>query len=246
MSFIDEFDPISLILVAHNEALTIEREILSLHRTIVSKISGSEFVVAEDGSTDGTTEIIKGLAEGTGIIHLGSKKRRGYAKALLEAVRSARSEYIFFSDSGLKYDPEDFWKLYRVRKKYDLIVGRRVNRQDQPYRKFLTYSYNLFVRIFFGLRNVCDADGGFRLFNRRVVEKVFEKELTFDQLIGSEVVVRSILGGLRYCEIPVSYSRRMGVSRGLPPKKIPRVIFQVLKDMKRLKHELMETPKVRA
>lgn len=232
-------DPISLILVAHNEALTVEREITSLQDEIVRRIPRSEFIVAEDGSTDGTTQIVKRLAKELGVIHLSSEKRRGYRNAFLEAVSSAKNDYIFFCDSGLKYDAKDFWKLYDERLKYDLIVGRRTNRQDQAYRRLLTYAYNLLLRAIFCLKDVQDADGGFRLFNGRVVESILKKRLEFDQLIGSEIVIRANRAGLRYREVPVAYFRRIGTSRGLPATKIPRVIVNVLNDLRLLRSELL-------
>jgi len=235
---LSRLDSVSLILIAHNEASSIQQETTSLSREIVSRIPGSEFIVAEDGSTDGTTQILKRLVRQLGIVHLSSERRRGYRNALLDAVSSAKNEYIFFCDSGLKYDARDFWKLYDERYKYDLIVGRRTNRQDQAYRRFLTYSYNLILRIFFSLKDVHDADCGFRLFNRNVVDNVFKKRLEFQHLIGSEVVIRANFARLRYHEVPVGYFRRIGVSRGLPPKKIPRVIVEVLKSIRSLRGEL--------
>ena len=230
-----EYEPISLVIIAHNEAQTIEKEILSLYHKIVMRIPGSEFIVAEDGSTDGTREIIRRLVREISLIHLSSRARRGYAKALVQAVCSARNEYVFLTDSGLKYDPEDFWKLHRERKSYELIVGRRTKRRDQVYRRFLTHAYNLFLRTYLGLPNVHDADAGFRLFGRSVMEKVFKRGLFFDQLICSEITARTILAGLRYCEVDVSYHSREGVSRGLPPRKIPMVVVGTLCNVRRLK-----------
>jgi glycosyltransferase involved in cell wall biosynthesis len=99
-------------MVAFNEAETIEAEVLSFHRAIVARLPGSEFIVAEDGSRDRTPQILKALAARIGIIHLTSAERKGYKRALLDAVLAARNPYIFFSDSGGKHNPEEFWKLY--------------------------------------------------------------------------------------------------------------------------------------
>jgi len=232
------YEPVSLIFLAYNEAGTIEKEILSFHEKIIAKIPGSEFIVAEDGSTDGTTKIIQRLVREKGIIHMTSKERKGYIKALVDAVLAAKNEYIFFSDTGLKNDPEDFWKIYEHRKEYDLIVGRKTNRQDQFYRKFLTYAYNMFLRLYFNLGSVYDSDCGFRLFNGRVVNEVFKKKIIFTDLVGSEIVIRSIFKGLKYHEVPISYFRREGSSRGLPLKKIPSVILKLKKNLVMLKKEI--------
>ena len=98
-----DIDPVTAIMLAHNEAATIERELTEFYEKVVSKIPGSEFIVAEDGSVDGTSEIIQKLSEKYGIYHLTSKERKGYSKALISAVLAAKNDYIFFFYSHYKY-----------------------------------------------------------------------------------------------------------------------------------------------
>jgi len=233
-----ENKPITLILLAYNEAETIEKEILLYIEKIVSKLPGSEFIVSEDGSTDGTSEILQSLAARKSIIHLSSKIRKGYKTALIDAVLSAKNEYVFFSDTGLKHNPDDFWKLYKLKDDNDLVVGRKINRKDQIYRRILTYCYNIFLRIFFGIKNIYDADSGFKLFNAKLIDKVFRKELIFTDLISSEIAIRTIFYGLNYVEVPVEYAGRKGESRGLPLKRIFKVVVKILSDNLKLKKEL--------
>jgi glycosyltransferase involved in cell wall biosynthesis len=235
-------DPVSVIMVAFNEAETIEAEVLSFHRAIVERLPGSEFIVAEDGSRDRTPQILKELVARIGINHLTGTERKGYKRALLDAVLAARNPYIFFSDSGGKHDPEEFWKLYALRKDYDLLVGRKTDRQDQLYRQWLTWSYNFAMRTYFGFPEIRDADSGFRLFNRAVVDRVFRQELICRNLIASEIALRTIASGLRYGEVEVSYNMRAGTSRGLPPGKIPAVIVDALRSMVTLKTEFRGYP----
>ena len=235
-------DPVSLIMVAFNEAETIEAEVLSFHRTIVERLPGSEFIVAEDGSRDRTPQILKELAARVGIVHLTSTERKGYKRALLDAVFAARNPYIFFSDSGGKHNPEEFWKLYALRKDYDLVVGRKADRKDQIYRRLLTWTYNLAMRTYFGFPEIRDADSGFRLFNRAVVDGVLRRHLICRNLIASEIALRTIASGLKYGEVEVSYNLRTGTSRGLPPSKIPAVALSALRSMATLKAEFRGCP----
>ncbi len=231
-------DPISLIFLAFNEASTIEEEILSYHDKIISKLPGSEFIVAEDGSTDGTTEIIKKLVKEKGIVHLTSEERKGYKKALIDSVTFAKHNLVFLSDTGLKHDPEDFWDIYPLRNECDMIVGKKTNRQDQFYRKLFTFGYNFVIRKYFGVKNVFDCDSGFRLFNKKVVNQVYNSnKLFFKELPSSEITLRTIFSGLIYNEVPVAYFQREGESRGLPTNKLPRVILDSLKNLKKLKRE---------
>ena len=230
-------DPVSVVMVAFNEAQTIEAEVLRFHDAIVGRLAGSEFIVAEDGSTDGTSEILQDLARRIGIRHLTGTERKGYKRAFLDAIFSARNPYVFFSDSGGKHDPEEFWKLYPLRAECDLIVGRKTGRKDQLYRQLLTWSYNFALRQYFGFEEIRDADSGFRLFNRAVIDQVLRGKLTYRNLVASEIVLRTIRSGLRYREVEVSYDMRQGQSRGLPLAKLPTVIIGALRAMVDLKSE---------
>lgn len=234
----NQFESISLILLAYNEAATIEKEIDEFHTHILDKISGSECIVAEDGSTDGTSTILQRLASEGKIIHLHSTQRRGYKTALIDALRTAHHPYIFFSDTGYKHHPQDFWKLYALRHEYDVIVGKKITRHDPFYRHILTYGYNLFLRTYFRIPGVYDADSGFRLLNKNVRDVLVNMNLLFKDLVASEMILRLIAKGFSYHEVPIGYRGRKGVSRGLPPKKILKVIYRTLRTAPILKHEL--------
>ena len=239
----DPLDPISIILMAFNEASTIEKEVRNFHAAIISKLPGSEFIVAEDGSTDGTSQILQTLHREGIITHLTSPERKGYQRALLDAITSSKKEYIFFSDTGLKHDPDDFWTLYPLRRRYDMIVGRKTNRKDQLYRRFFTWSYNFVVRQYFAVDHVFDCDSGFKFFNRVVAQTVYgSNKLFFKGFPNSEVVLRTIHSGLTYYEVPISYSQRSGTSRGLPPQRIPKEVWRVIRNLRRLKSEFQQIP----
>ncbi len=233
---IPEADRVSLILLSYNEAQTIEREALGFLRCVVDRLPGSELIVAEDGSTDGTTEILRSLCASTrGLVHLHADRRKGYARSLMDAVSHASNPCIFYSDTGFKFCPADFWKVYERRREFDLVTGRRVGRTDQCYRRVLTYGYNLLLRLIFR-GDTRDADSGFKLFNRRVVEQVFPR-LGFKDLVGSELVLRTIRAGLRYGEVAVDYQPRRDESRGLPLRRIPRTMASALSNLFALKRE---------
>jgi glycosyltransferase involved in cell wall biosynthesis len=231
--------PVSVVLLAYNEANTIANEILNIHNEIISKIPGSEIIVGEDGSTDGTSSILNGLENSGLIVHSTSKSRKGYKKALEDALRISKNDLIFFSDTGNKYDLKDFWKLYQERSSYDLIVGHKYPRHDQYYRRILTYSYNAFIRFIFQISNIRDSDSGFRLFNSNVKFGIYLSNLNFfTSLYNSEIVIRAVKGGLKYTEVPISYFQREGVSRGIPPRKIFSVIISSLINLIKLKLEV--------
>ena len=223
----------------YNEGETIEQEIRTTHKVILLRIPGSELIVAEDGSTDGTKKIISNLVDELGIIHSTSKKRKGYAKALKDAFIMAKCPYIFFTDTGNKHNTEDFWKLYSSRKDNGLVVGIKTNRTDQWYRKFLTWAYNLILSYYFKIK-LTDADAGFRLYKLEAAQKVFHENWINRDLINSEITLRIKYSGYSIKEVPIFYRQRKGESRGLPLKKMPGATYRVLRNFRQLRRTLSD------
>jgi len=240
----DAQTPVSVIVNVYNEADTIERELREIHTEIIDRLPGSECIVAEDGSTDGTKEILARLVADLGIIHSTSPERKGYARAFRDAVALAVNPYVFFSDTGGKQDFLEFWKLYEQCPYYGVVSGIRSGRTDQLYRRILTWTYNFLLRKYFRVR-IRDADAGFRIYRAEVIRKIANETWINKHLITSELALRAIYSGFEIKEVPVTYRQRAGTSRGLPPTKIPRVIFSVLRNSARLKRTLT-APEYRA
>jgi glycosyltransferase involved in cell wall biosynthesis len=227
-------DPISAIIIVYNEAATIEDEILNIQNKILSKLPGSELIIAEDGSTDGTKEIIAKYVRDYGVIHSTGSERKGYAKALKDAMKIAKNSYIFFSDTGDKFEFDDFWELYAMLGKYSLVIGVRSKRTDRLYRRFLTQAYNLALKKYFHVY-LEDADSGFRIYSRQLLRRLFAEEWVNSSLIGSELALRTIFGGDTVGYVPVAYKQRPGRSRALPPQRILKTVISVLSNMPKLK-----------
>jgi glycosyltransferase involved in cell wall biosynthesis len=226
----------SLILLAHNEARTIEEEVRALN-AVVAAIPDSEFIVAEDGSADGTREVLERLAPELNFRLIGGRERKGYSKAVIDAVLAARGSVVCVCDGGLKHAPADILKLYELRDRFDLVIGRKTKREDQLYRRLLTWGMNLALRLYFRVP-VHDADSGLRQYGPRVIVEVILGNLFFRGFPSAEITLRAIRRGLRYAEVPVSYRLRAGESRGLPPRRIVPEVRRLVTNMRRLKREL--------
>lgn len=230
------YEPVSLILIAHNEVETIEKDVTDYYRVVVEKLPGSELIVTEDGSTDGTSELLREIASRLPIKLIQSADRKGYISALLDAIELSSQEWILFSDTGGKFSPDDFWRLQERRSDFDLIIGVKVERGDQVYRQVMTRAFNLVIRLYFKVP-VRDIDSGLRLFRRDLIVKAISTPLLLKDMIATELTLRMLAFGARLKEVPVVYSARHGKSRGMPAKKIPRVIVHVLSLFPRLKKE---------
>jgi glycosyltransferase involved in cell wall biosynthesis len=232
-----ELDPVSVIINVYNEAETIEGEVRAIHSEIIRKLPGSELIVAEDGSTDGTKDILRRLEAELGIVHSTGPERKGYARAFRDAVALAQCPYVFFSDTGGKHDFRDFWKLYEHRRQYGLVIGVRAQRTDQLYRRLLTWAYNFLLRRCFRVE-LRDADAGFRIYRADAIRRIASQPWVNEDLIASELALRAVYSGFSVKEVAVTYFQRASRSRGLPPAKIPAVILRVVRNMARLKRAL--------
>lgn len=229
--------PISLIILVHQEAEVIEQVVKDFYEKVVSKIPGSEFIVCEDGSTDGTKEILRRIEKKYNLtLHIG-KEKRGYTQAMKESFRLAKNDIIFFSDSDGQHDPNDFWKMYELMENNDMVVGWKKDRKDGILRQILTNGYNKIIGMYFGV-GLHDIDCGFRLMNRRVSNFLLGQDWHLKHCISSELTIKAIKAGARVTEIPVKhFAREFGDSRGLPLKKLPNIVYTILKTFKKIKHD---------
>ena len=91
---------ISIVLPVHNELLNL-RFLIESWNSELKKISSIEyeFVIVEDGSTDGAKELIEELEKNFPIINLSSEKKRGYSQAVLDGIKASNEDYILCTDS---------------------------------------------------------------------------------------------------------------------------------------------------
>ena len=231
--------PISVVLLAFNEAEVIESVVRDFHTKLVAEIPGSELIVAEDGSTDATPEILGRLVQEIPELRLErQQERRGYVNAFKTAMGFAQNELIVFCDSSGKHDPDDIWKMYPLMAENELVMGYKVKRADPFYRIVLTKVFNFLVNLYFGV-NFRDIDCPLRIYSREAFQDVTAQEWKEKALINFELTLRFKFRGYRIAQVPVSHrAREFGESRGLPLKKIPTVIKNVLKGFSNLKKEI--------
>lgn len=224
---------LSVVLPAYNEEETIRKVVIEYFQEIVTKLP-SEFVVAEDGSVDRTPEILSSLAKELPISLFSDPRRKGYAKGVGDALKKCEQEWIFFSDSDGQYSPSDFWKLWENRHGYDMIIGRKVHRNEGIHRTILSKGFHGLFNQLFRL-NLRDADCGFRLIRREVIQSIVEKTKILRFSFWAEFTIRACLEGFRIREIPINHaSRQNGGTRIYAPSKIPIIVLNQLKNLARL------------
>ncbi|GAG22727.1 unnamed protein product, partial [marine sediment metagenome] len=227
---------ISVVFPVFNEEDVIETTIKNYFNELKGKIE-FEMIVAEDGSTDNTKKIIKKLEKKFPIKAYMSNKRKGYQKAVIDALKHPKNEWIFLVDSDYQFNPKDFWKLLPHINKYDIILGIKAKRKDPLYRIILSKGFNFLLRLFFKVPYV-DMDTGFRLINKKVLDETMD-QIHCLKYFTSELVIRSHFKNFKIKEIPVThYKRKIGSTNIFSIKSIPRVVLEEMKGLFKLHKEL--------
>jgi len=230
---------LSIILPVYNEAKTIEKVIVDFNDKVVKKFKGkSELVVAEDGSTDGTKEVLKKLNKKINFRLVSGKERKGYTRAVKDALMLAQGKYIFLSDTGGGHEPADFFKLFKYVDRYDIVSGYKKQRQDPLYRIILSRVYNLYVSLLF-LHRFYDVDSGFKIYKKKVVQDVLPNVRVLKECVSTELLLRSYSRGYKIKEVPVlHYKRDTSEARTFTYKKLSKIVMNLIIDMLRLRMKI--------
>ncbi len=173
----------------------------------------SEVIVVDNASTDRTAEAAQ--AAGARVVR---ETRRGYGSACLRGIAELPPEVecVVFLDADFSDHPEEMATLVEPieRGEADLVVGSRLLGLREP-GALLPQAYFgnrlacFLIRLFWGFRYT-DL-GPFRAVRRTALERLEMKDRNFGWTV--EMQVRAIQEGLRIAERPVSYRRRVGVSK---------------------------------
>lgn len=229
--------PISVVIPVYNEVDVIEGVVRDFYEKVVSKLEVAEFIIAEDGSTDGTKDVLKKLAEELPITLVMGDERKGYTKAVKDALKLPKYDIIFFSDSDGQQEPNDFWDMIKEIEENDIVVGYKHPRKDPLPRVLLSKVYQKVNKALFKI-DLHDINCGYRLIKKDVLDSVLDEVHLLPNFVSSEIILRAYLKGFRIKEVPVThYKREFGGSRGLPATKIPQEVIKLLKGLFQLKKE---------
>lgn len=201
---------ISAVVPALDEALSIERVVNGLRAQPL--LASGEAIVVDNGSTDGTGEIAR--RAGARVVR---EERRGYGYACLAGVLAAEeAKIVVLLDGDAADDPHDLPRVLAplLEGEAELVVGSRAlgtrDRGSMTWQQiFGNKLASLMMRTIYGVR-VTDV-GPFRAIRREDLLALDMREMTYGW--PSEMIVKAARAGYRYEEIPVSYRRRIGVSK---------------------------------
>lgn len=213
------FDQSLIIIPTYNEIDNIEKMI----RTLFNLYPEISVLIIEDGSPDGTANVIKGLMkvhpklaiiERVGKLGLGSAYIAGFKWALARDY-----QYIFEMDCDFSHDPNQIPDLLAAAANHDLVIGSRykdgIRIINWPFRRLLlSYGASIYTRFITGIP-VHDTTGGFKCFRRDALLSLdFDKVISNGYSFQLELNYKIWAKGFRLIEVPIIfYERRDGQSK---------------------------------
>jgi len=204
-----------VIIPTYNEKENIENII----RKVFSFTDVFHVLIVDDGSPDGTAEIVKRLqGEYTGLLHILERKGKlGLGTAYIEGfkwVLERGYEFIFEMDADFSHDPADLSRLKMACiNGADLAIGSRyikgVNVVNWPMsRVLMSYFASVYVRFITGI-NIQDATAGFKCYRRIVLETIPLDKIKFiGYAFQIEMKFTTIKYGFQVVEVPIIFTDR--------------------------------------
>jgi glycosyltransferase involved in cell wall biosynthesis len=199
---------LSVIVPVYNEQKTIEQVI---HRIRAVNLGlEKEIIVIDDGSTDGTREVLQSLTLPELQVVL-QEKNEGKGSALRAGFDRAEGDIILIQDADLEYDPREYPRLLEpiLDGRADVVYGSRFLGGPHRVLYFWHYIGNRFLTTFSNMLsnlNLTDMETCYKVFRRDVLRKIRLKSPRFG--FEPEVTVKLAKLRCRIYEVPISYSGR--------------------------------------
>lgn len=200
---------LSVVMPCYNERETI-RDIVAL---VLSQPFDMELLIVDDGSKDGTRDILAELAvQYPQVRVLLQEKNQGKGAALRRGFQEATGDLVLIQDADLEYDPGDYVKLVEpiVSGKADVVYGSRFAGQSHRVlyfwhsvgNKALTLASNMATDL-----NLTDMETCYKVFKREVIQslRLEEDRFGFEPEVTAKLAARR---DVRIFEVPISYNGR--------------------------------------
>jgi len=216
---------LTVFLPVHNEATTIEAVVEAFYDQVI-RPTAATLLICEDGSTDGTGEVLDRLETRFPMVLEKGGARKGYADAVRDGLRRVETPLVFFADSDGQYYPEDFWKLLPYAQDYDMVIGRKVNREEPFHRIALSRGFHVLAKTITGVP-LQDMDCGFRLLRRETVDAILPEVGSLPYSFWAEFTILAYRRGLRILEVPVSHRSRLnGTTSIYKWERLPAIVVR--------------------
>jgi len=200
---------VNVVIPAFNEEKSIAKVVGDIDRELVSEV-----IVVNNNSTDDTVKV----AEKAGAIVL-TEKQKGYGYACLtgiERTRQNNADIVVFLDGDYSDYPQQIKEVVApiLHDDMDMVIGSRATGKREkgsmtPQQVFGNWLATRLMRIFYGAQ-FTDL-GPFRAIKSEALERLKMADKTYGWTI--EMQIKAAKHKMNFCEVPVKYRRRIGVSK---------------------------------
>lgn len=253
MSSFPKFDrSVSCLAWAYNERLLIEPFLTRLNHLLSETVEDYEIVIVDDGSTDGTGEMIQSLQEQIPQIRLVTHPRNlNVGISAQRAIQAATKEYLFWQTVDWAYDLKDLRSHLELLRNFDVVAGsrlapiprswpwhRKLNgylkmfywsylkvRSDTPLKALVSITNYLLIRALFGVP-LTDYQNVV-IYPTKLIQSIrFESRSSFSN---PEALLKTCWRGARIAEVPIPFiPRPAGEAKGTELKAIWASVRDVL------------------
>lgn len=219
----------SIIVPCYNEFGGIEKTIAQLRNTLASA-GNYELIIVDDGSKDGTSEILARLAKiDTNLVVIRHEPNRGYGASLKTGIRHARSEIIVITDADGTYPNERIPELVALCEKNAMAVGSRTgeNVNYSNIRKIPKVFLRAYCSWIAG-QNIPDINSGLRAFRKSIATPYFNI-LPNGFSFTTTITLAMLTNYYPVSYLPISYSQRIGKSKIKPIRDTLRFLKLIIR-----------------
>lgn len=203
---------VSIIIPCFNEIKTLEKII---ERIIAQKSINKEIILINDGSTDGTKELIeKKLSDKCNVI-INHETNLGKGAAIKSGIEKTNGQIILIQDADLEYDPNDYKKIIDqiIYNKKLVVYGSRVLNKKRYKNKNFTSIYRIFFNHILTIisniinnQKLTDAHTCYKAFHKTVINQINLEEDDFS--FCPEITTKISKLGYKIEEVEISYQGR--------------------------------------
>lgn len=206
---------LSIIIPVYNEKKYISKIIKKI---INLKTIKKQIIIVDDGSFDGTTEILKKFFTKNKKINkiIFHKSNKGKGAAIRSAQKYIKGKYVAIQDADLEYNPKDLIRLYKNIKKDNVkvlygsrVLGKNKFQNTKNFTHFIRIWANFVLTVVSNIinnQNLTDAHTCYKVFNSKLFKKISLSENGF--AFCPEVTTKISNFKVKIYEIPISYNGR--------------------------------------